>query len=181
MFTDKIHGGDIVVFNETLTRLRKSKGLSQEQLAEELNVARQTVSKWETGQSTPDIEYLSQISDLFEVSTDYLIKGECLTDKISKSDEKECADNGKSEAYKWCFYSGFAMFLMSLSGIIIFVICSAFKPFTAMINGKTYTKIWGFLIGTHTLWFFIILCVLLVVGVCLSAYGILKNLHNKTK
>jgi transcriptional regulator with XRE-family HTH domain len=59
-----------------IQQLRKSKGLSQEQLAEKLEVSRQAVSKWESGTSTPDIEKLSLISELFEVSTDYLIKDE---------------------------------------------------------------------------------------------------------
>lgn len=170
-----------MVFKETLTNLRKSKGLSQEQLAEELNITRQTVSKWETGQSTPDIEYLSKISNFFDVSTDYLIKGECPTEYGSKSDKKECTDMSKRESYQWCFYFGFAMFLISLSGIIVFVICSAFKPITAWINGKKYTKFLGFLFGTHTLWFFIVLCVLLALGISLSAYGILKNMHAENK
>ncbi len=59
-----------------IQQLRKSNGLSQEQLAEKLEVSRQAVSKWESGASTPDIEKLVLISELFKVSTDYLVKGE---------------------------------------------------------------------------------------------------------
>ena len=57
-----------------IQQLRKSNGLSQEQLAEKLEVSRQAVSKWESGTSSPDIEKLAFISELFEVSTDYFIK-----------------------------------------------------------------------------------------------------------
>ena len=63
-------------FNNKLYELRKQKGFSQEELANRLNVSRQTISKWEVGESTPDMEKLVAISDLFEVSLDELIKGE---------------------------------------------------------------------------------------------------------
>ena len=62
-------------FNNRLYQLRKQKGLSQEELANRLNVSRQTVSKWEVGDSTPDMEKLVAISDLFDVSLDMLIMG----------------------------------------------------------------------------------------------------------
>lgn len=55
--------------------LRKQNGMSQEALAEKLGVTRQAVSKWESEQSLPDMENIIAISDLFEVSTDYLLKG----------------------------------------------------------------------------------------------------------
>ena len=63
-----------MTFGETLTALRKTKGLSQEQLAENLGLTRQTISKWELNQSSPDISYIIQLSDFFGVSADYLIK-----------------------------------------------------------------------------------------------------------
>lgn len=53
--------------------LRKQKDFSQEELANRLNVSRQTVSKWEVGESTPDMEKLVAISDLFGVSLDELV------------------------------------------------------------------------------------------------------------
>ncbi len=60
-------------FNKKLYNLRKQKGLSQEELANRLNVSRQTVSKWEVGDSTPDMEKLIAISDLFDISLDELV------------------------------------------------------------------------------------------------------------
>lgn len=67
-----------------IQQLRKSNGLSQEQLAEKLEVSRQAVSKWENGTAFPDTEKLVIISDLFGVSTDYLIKDE----EISKPNQE---------------------------------------------------------------------------------------------
>lgn len=55
--------------------LRKAKGISQEELAEKVGVSRQAVSKWESEQSMPDLEKIIIMSDLFEVTTDYILKG----------------------------------------------------------------------------------------------------------
>ncbi len=60
-------------FQEKLTDLRKANELTQEQLAEKLNVSRQAVSRWESGDSAPDMYNLQAISKCFGVSTDYLI------------------------------------------------------------------------------------------------------------
>ena len=60
-------------FNNKLYTLRKQRGLSQEELANRLNVTRQTVSKWEVGDSTPDMEKLAAISELFDISLDELV------------------------------------------------------------------------------------------------------------
>ena len=62
-------------FNEKLINLRKSKGMSQEELGAELKVSRQTVSKWESGQSYPDFQRLVLLSDYFGLTLDELVKG----------------------------------------------------------------------------------------------------------
>ncbi|MCT2534840.1 helix-turn-helix domain-containing protein [Aquibacillus koreensis] len=64
-----------MIFGETLYKLRKEKGLSQEAMAEKLNTSRQAISKWENGQGFPETEKLLMISNMFEVSVDYLLKG----------------------------------------------------------------------------------------------------------
>ncbi len=63
-----------MIFSEKLQILRKNKGLTQEALAARLGVSRQAVAKWESGQIYPDISNLIQISDLMNVSVDYLVK-----------------------------------------------------------------------------------------------------------
>ena len=63
-----------MVFSEKLQILRKSKGLTQEELAEKLNVSRQAVAKWESAMVFPDIYNIIQISNLMNVSVDYLVK-----------------------------------------------------------------------------------------------------------
>ncbi len=60
---------------DRIQHLRKVKGISQEELADKIGVSRQSVSKWESEQTSPDIEKVILMSDYFEVTTDYLLKG----------------------------------------------------------------------------------------------------------
>ena len=73
-----------VMLNENIKAIRKSKGLSQEELAVKLNVVRQTISKWEKGLSVPDSEMLETMSDVLEISVSTLL-GETITEE--KADE----------------------------------------------------------------------------------------------
>lgn len=57
---------------DRIQHLRKVKGISQEQLADSLGVSRQAVSKWESEQSTPDVEKIILLSEYFETTTDFL-------------------------------------------------------------------------------------------------------------
>lgn len=61
------------MFQENLKTLRKNKGFTQEELAARLNVVRQTVSKWEKGQSVPDAEMLVKMAEIFEVPVSQLL------------------------------------------------------------------------------------------------------------
>lgn len=61
--------------SDRIQYLRKQKGYSQEELADKVGVSRQAVSKWESEQSTPDLEKIIIMSELFEVTTDYILKG----------------------------------------------------------------------------------------------------------
>ncbi|MCI1966126.1 MAG: helix-turn-helix domain-containing protein [Oscillospiraceae bacterium] len=63
-----------MTFAEKLYALRKKRGMSQEELANAIGVSRQAVSKWESGQSLPETEKLIRVSELFEVSLDFLVK-----------------------------------------------------------------------------------------------------------
>ena len=68
---------------EKIALLRKQKGWSQEELADKMDISRQSVSKWESGQSVPDLDKIIKISDIFAVSTDYLLKEEGETEEFS--------------------------------------------------------------------------------------------------
>ncbi len=80
-----------MIFADKLMDLRKKNGWSQEELAEKLNVSRQAVSKWESAQSVPDMSRIIQLSELFGVSTDYLLKDEL--EQAEVSGETTAADS----------------------------------------------------------------------------------------
>lgn len=81
--------------SDKIQDLRKNEGMSQEQFAEKLNVSRQSVSKWESGQSVPEIDKIMQISSMFKVTTDYLLKdisqeeSQCVRDEAANCQKKE--------------------------------------------------------------------------------------------
>ncbi len=81
---------------DKIINLRKQNGWSQEELAEKLDVTRQSVSKWESAQSVPDISKILQLSELFGVTTDYLLKdndGEPVFEE-KRAEAKEERDDG---------------------------------------------------------------------------------------
>ena len=71
------------MLNENIKAIRKSKGLSQQELAIKLNVVRQTVSKWETGMSVPDSDMLISISEVLETHVSILLGETIVETKIS--------------------------------------------------------------------------------------------------
>ena len=99
--------------------LRKSKNLSQEDVAEELNITRQTVSKWETNQSTPDFDKIVPLCELFGITTDELLK-----DEIKKEDKVESQKNIYENMTKYEANQKSAEIVSS--SILIFIIAIAF-------------------------------------------------------
>ena len=84
--------------------LRKQKGLSQEELADKIGVSRQAVSKWESKQSTPDLDKIIVMSDLFEVTTEYILKG---IEPVSTTSKKTIK----------ALYLGFVLVFATIAGI----------------------------------------------------------------
>lgn len=74
-----------MIFAEKLYQLRRQKGMSQEELADRLEVSRQAVSRWEMGATLPDAKNLIQLSGIFDVSIDYLLKDEMYEDRKESS------------------------------------------------------------------------------------------------
>ena len=77
-----------MILADKITALRKKAGWSQEELAEQLGVTRQSVSKWEGAQSVPDMDKVVQMSRLFGVTTDFLLK-----DELSEEEEDYTREN----------------------------------------------------------------------------------------
>ena len=77
-----------MILAEKITKLRKKNGWSQEELAEKMQVSRQAVSKWEGAQSVPDLEKVLMLSNLFSVTTDYLLKDEIEDEEFTDEPER---------------------------------------------------------------------------------------------
>lgn len=109
-----------MTFGEKLLKLRKEKGLSQEALAEQIGTTRQAISKWENDQGFPETEKLLQLSNVFEKSTDYLLKDEASS---SHSDERgyyvsrEMAAGYIANQKKVTRYAGIGFMSWALAGI----------------------------------------------------------------
>ena len=65
----------MILFAEQLKKLRQEKNISQDELAQELFISRQAISKWENGDATPDLENLVKLSEILKVGLDELVKG----------------------------------------------------------------------------------------------------------
>ena len=87
--TIEIQEEDDMILADKIITLRKKAGWSQEELASQLGVTRQSVSKWEGAQSVPDLDKVVQMSRLFGVSTDYLLKDELEEEEFVESEADE--------------------------------------------------------------------------------------------
>ena len=120
-------------FNEKLINLRKSKGLSQEELGAELKVSRQTISKWESCQSYPDFQRLVLLSDYFGLTLDELVKDidvEEVRDKNINSEKLNSIYNDVNTAksiFKWYLIIGGSIAAIVILIIVYFCINAIFK------------------------------------------------------
>ena len=81
-----------MILSEKIAEERKKNGWSQEELAEKLSVSRQAVSKWESASSVPDLQKLLRMAEIFEVSTDYLLKDEMGKEEVEKISDYRTED-----------------------------------------------------------------------------------------
>ena len=122
-----------MILAEKITKLRKKNGWSQEELAEKMNVSRQSVSKWESAQAMPDIEKILQLSLLFDVTTDFLLKDEIETLEYTNEPSQPCVrtlglEDAKTyleQTKKGSIKLAIATFLCILSPIALIILSAA--------------------------------------------------------
>ena len=110
------------MLSEKLYKLRKNSGLSQEQLAEQLNVSRQAISKWEQGTAVPESEKLISISNYFGVTVDYLLKDDT-------EDTMNTTDEVVEEKPKMMV--GIVICIAGIVSMVIWGLLSIFRPETS--------------------------------------------------
>ena len=118
---------------EKIYHLRKEKGWSQETLAEQIKVSRQSISKWESGQALPEIEKIIELSTIFQVTTDYLL----LDENTTKSQKIELTEDEKDRYYKEVKSFGrwqvIHIFIVALAIYLVFAGSSFPAEFTTWI------------------------------------------------
>ena len=147
---------------ERLYELRKKKGLSQEEVAEKLNVTRQSVSKWETDESKPDFDKIVPICELYEISTNELLSG-----TQEEKEEKEVEVINKDNKKKRAIFITSAIFLYFIA--IIWII----------IGETTFNLNDGIVVGGFFLVCAIATCLLIYQGIVIST-TIAKKKKEKT-
>lgn len=124
-----------------IAELRKSKNLSQADLAQKLCVSNKTISKWECGNGTPDIEILSKMSKIFDVTIDEMVNS---TDKKEINTEKEIKNNEQLSNSKNISKKSLVTILSSATLILVLCIsllCYFFIPRAPMIKGSDLFEI----------------------------------------
>ena len=127
-------------FSEKLLTLRKANDLTQEQLAEKLDVSRQSVSKWESGQAVPELDKIVALSTVFNVTTDYLLKPSEIddlsvkTEMLDKQQQQMLAREQQRRQIWACALYSIAVYLVFLA--VCFVEHDFFLFFETDIAGK---------------------------------------------
>jgi transcriptional regulator with XRE-family HTH domain len=109
------------IFSEKIQNLRKDKNLSQEELGEKLDVSRQSVSKWESGLAMPEIDKLIMLSEIFGVTTDYLLKdgGACQAVSVNgENPAKEEMPEYKIKKLKYDIKALTVLFCLAMMGLV---------------------------------------------------------------
>lgn len=138
---------------EKLYELRKGKNLSQEEVADKLNVTRQTISKWETNQSTPDFDKIKPLCELYGITADELLTGEKKEKEqpLNKQDIKKERANGIAAgvlfyfiALVWIMISIPVLFMNPILAAAIFILLCGIATYkiiyTCMVYKKEKTK-----------------------------------------
>lgn len=124
-----------------LLEIRKKQGLSQEELGMELQVSRQTISKWESGQSYPDFQRLVMLSDYFNMTLDELVKGIDVQDVREKNmtDEKVASiymdvESGKATLKKFLTIISYVVIALIALFVVTFLVHLAFPDIEWLWN-----------------------------------------------
>ena len=126
---------------EKIVKLRKTTGMSQEDLAEKLDVSRQAVSRWESGSAMPDASNILQLSKLFGVSTDYLLYEEYESDGDLPKVKEVRRDHLRQIMVYLVTLEIMALLLQFMTTVILqnlFFGVLSFLPFVAAVGGFEY-------------------------------------------
>ena len=116
--------GGILLLGENISKLRKNKNISQEQLAELINVTRQTISNWELNNSAPNPEQLKLLSQNLEVSIDELLDNKITNIILKKVSKNEKINKMGTKILKFLIIGFFIILLIDIISLIVFIFFS---------------------------------------------------------
>ena len=164
-----------MTFGEKLTRARKQKGLSQEALAGKLDITRQTISKWELDQSTPELSYLKRLCEILEVSAD-----ELLWERFPETAAPPAAElpppspavlpsaaPAKNTRSSLLLVLGILLIALGALGCTLFLVIAALSPWSVSVNNWQAEGLFGALVGNRIFIPFLLCILMIVVGILL--------------
>lgn len=160
---------------EKIRKQRKQNNMSQEQLAQMLNISRQSISKWESGDSIPDVQNIIRLSEIFDVSTDYLLKdtwSENYLEKQVQINSNTPSQNTTHTSRKFDIL-GSINISIGLVGLFILKLLSSVNPIQPSyieevgsgIIIETATGFFAFLEHYNIKWLFKMFWIFIVIGV----------------
>lgn len=176
-----------MTLGEKIQQLRKASGLSQEQLSEQLNVSRQSISKWELNESMPETDKIVLMSRIFSVSTDSLLKGDDCEDKggdNNKIERTSIEEIVKMNLANKQLVLGFRTLIV---GVVLLVLEFAFLPLygwiqKSVVDGQGfYTDAIRYAEVQPMPTIFALTAIIMFAGLCFMAIGyISKKRRTKT-
>ncbi len=177
---------DLQLYGKIQAR-RKALGLSQEELAQRMGVSRQSVTKWETGLSAPDLDRLVELADTLGVSLDYLLRDQVEVSEGSVPSEESPAAAAAAEerndrpapsspamsatARHMMLAAGVLIFLLGAGGLLVMWIYSELFP-VQLVDGRggVHTGLWGYVLARDVKALFWAALAATAVGFALSVF-----------
>ena len=162
-----------MTMGEKILALRKARGWSQEELAEQIGVTRQAVSRWESGAAKPDADKIIAVCDLFGVSADYLLRdyaGNAAAEPVQTVVSRQTTAIGDAiramTLKQWISLTGFSMGLLTM--FLLKVLSGVFPCEVHYFNANGWSQIstglWGFLMSYDLEWLWYLALVAAFVG-----------------
>ena len=136
-----------MTIGEKLQRLRKARGWTQEELAAQVGVSRQSLSKWESDAALPDTANVIALCDLFGVTTDYLLREDGGSAAQAPSADTPAASANAPRALSPYLVIGSIMLVLGFIVWFTILILSVNDPYHTQINGREYTGVMGYVLG----------------------------------
>ncbi len=170
-----------MTLGERIRELRKKHGLSQEQLADKLNVSRQAVQKWEANINEPNIETIKCIACYFQVDYEYLLNGKALEPPLKAiNDENKDTVLNETEKNKLILYY-ILLIISTLILLLCFIRSLVDKRSHPTLGEGFYTWYIPFYSSDAELIIFQILNIIGVIGIVISLIKIIKRRENKKR